>query len=83
MTHVHDAFRYSRFLLEKSYVDKSNYLLCFQFDVTASCRLKMFKKTKEKRRIVWVKDWLLQRESKEVINCDKLVCAFLVVQSFV
>ena len=50
MTRVHVAFRYNLFLLVKSCVDKSNYLLCFQFDVTASCRLKMFKKKKEKKK---------------------------------
>ena len=38
------------------------YLLCFQFDITVSCRLKMFKKRKRRKRTVWVKDWLLQRE---------------------
>ena len=50
MMPVHVAFRYNLFLLVKSYVDKSNYLLCFQFDIAASCRLKMFKKNKEKKK---------------------------------
>ena len=49
MTSVHVAFRYNLFLLVKN-ADKSNYLLCFQFDITASCRLKMFKKKKEKKK---------------------------------
>ena len=68
MTRVHVAFRFNLFLLVKSYADKSNYLLCFQFDITASCRLKMFKKRKRRKRTVWVKDWLLQRESKGAFN---------------
>ena len=68
MTRVHVAFRYNLFLLVKSYADKSNYLLCFQFDITASCRLKMFKKRTRRKRTVWVKDWLLQRESKGAFN---------------
>ena len=68
MTRVHAAFRYNLFLLVKSYADSSNYLLCFQFDITASCRLKMLKKRKRRKRTVWVKDWLLQRESKGLFN---------------
>ena len=67
MTRVHVAFRYNLFLLVKN-ADKSNYLLCFQLDITASCRLKMFKKRKRRKRIVWVKDWLLQRGSKGAFN---------------
>ena len=50
------------------YADKSNYLLCFQFDITASCSLKMLKKRKRRKITIWVKDWLLQRESKGAFN---------------